>query len=281
MVPAPGWLDELALRPGPPWRTMGIRTLDLAEWLVVDDRYHDELAHKTQLLAERRDEVFAARPAADDPSVEVLELVVDWLSRHHPGLGRTFDGKAHPLEAAGRLVQEDLCLLVAAGDTYLLEGASLCFPSHWRLHEKLGRSLAAVHAPVPHYAEELETKVDRFFQRLRSDRPVQRRNLSIHSHEDLFSPEPFESPASFETDARGIDHVWLRSERQTLVRLPHSGAVLFTIKTQQCPVTVLAERPEIARALAATLRAEGADLASRGDRVPFPPWLAAWLDDQR
>ena len=57
--------------------------------------------------------------------------------------------------------------------------------------------------------------------------------------------------------------MWLRSERQTLVRLPRTGAVLFTIKTQQCPMSVLAQRREVARALAVKLRALEPELAAR------------------
>ncbi len=105
-----------------------------------------------------------------------------------------------------------------------------------------------------------------------------RRNLSIHCHDDLYRPEPHESPESFAPDASGIDQVWLRSERQTLVRLPRTEAVLFTIKTQLCPVTVLRLRPDLAGALAAKLAAEQADLGPRGDTIPFPPWLIPWLE---
>ena len=101
-----------------------------------------------------------------------------WLATHHPDAPpdhrepRRLGRARHPLDEAGRLVQEDLCVLVERTAATVLEAASLCFPSHWRLHEKLGRSLAAIHAPVPHYAEELEAKVDTFFDRLRVDRPV-------------------------------------------------------------------------------------------------------------
>jgi len=256
----------------------------------------EELDLKRHLLSERPDDVFAARPEALDASTEVLELVRSWLATHHPdlhpepvapaeppGTAPTTGsgggaGPGPPLDEAGRLVQEDLCVLVEQAGRYQLEAASLCFPSHWRLHEKLGRSLAAIHAPVPHYAEELEAKVDTFFGRLRVDRPVVRRNLSVHSHDDLYRPEPHESPESFAPDASGVDQVWLRSERQTLVRLPSTGAVLFTIKTQLCPMTALRRRPDLARALATKLAAEQVDLGSRGDLIPFPPWLLPWLE---
>ena len=62
------------------------------------------------------------------------------------------------------------------------------------------------------------------------------------------------------------------------MRLPRTDAVLFTIKTQLCPVTVLRHRPELAAALAKKLAAEQVDLAARGDTIPFPPWLIPWLE---
>jgi hypothetical protein len=151
----------------------------------------------------------------------------------------------------------------------------VCFPSHWRLADKLGLPAAAIHAPVPHYDEELRDRVDRFLARLRAGKGVQRRNLSVHSHDTLFAPEPHESPASFSDDP---DAVWLRSERQTLRRLPRSGAVLFTIRTQQCRLTeAVAEQPELAVPLATRFSAIAADATARGDQPPFPAWLPAWL----
>jgi len=163
------------------------------------------------------------------------------------------------------------------GSRYLLEAASLCFPSHWRLVDKMGRSVAAIHAPVPHYADELAARVDTFFDRLRPERPVVRRNLSIHSHDELFRPEPHESPSSFAPGVSGLDQVWLRSERQTLMRLARTDAVLFTIKTQQCPAAVLTQRPTVARALATKLAALEPELRATGETIPFPPWLVPWL----
>jgi len=289
----PPWVADLPLKPGPPWLSMGVRPLDLSDWLVLDDRSDAELALKDQLLRDRHHEVFAAVPGTEAAGAEVLELVGAWLATHaHPEpagpdgsrqpSGGTRSGgqqELHPLDRAGRLVQEDLCLLGSADGHYVLEAASLCFPSHWVLAEKLGRSVAAIHAPVPHYSAELESRVDTFMARLRADRPVMRRNLSIHSHDDLFRPDPHESPASFAPDVSGLDQVWLRRERQTLVRLPATGAVLFTIKTQQCPVRALARRPEVARALAVKLRALEPELAATGETVPFPPWLIPWLLD--
>jgi len=271
---APPWLDELSLRPGPPWLAMGVHPLDLDHWLVVDDDAPGELALKRVLLTERHEEVFLALPGSEAPGSETLELVRSWLTSRNHGVADATPG-LHPLDEAGRLVQEDLCLLDRSEDSYVLTAASVCFPSHWRIADKLGRSVAEIHAPVARYDEELRSRVDTFISRLRPERPVWRRNLSLHSHDELFRPEPHESPDSF---TGGVDGVWLRSERQTLVRLPGTGSVLFTIRTQQCPLRALTNLADVRAALDAKLRALRPELTRLAERRPFPDWVPQWLD---
>lgn len=294
---APAWLDELPLRAGPPWVAMGVRTLDLDRWLVFDDDTEAQLALKGRLAATRPGDVFAAEPGTEDVGAEVLALVLDWLQRHPPPAraastapaadpdraGGLVQAGHHPLEVAGWMVPEDLCVMQERHGCSVLTAASVSFPSHWRLADKMGRSLAAIHAPVHHYAEELERKVDTFFARLAVDRPVVRRNLSLHDHDALFRPEPPETYGSSESpelDDAAAARLWLRSERQTLVRLPRSGAVLFTIKTQQCPAVLLSQRPDLCAALAERYRALMTELATQGLPAPVPAWWPEWLDAQ-
>jgi hypothetical protein len=260
------WLDELQLEPGPPWLGMGTRVLDGARWLLPDEDLARDLALKADLLAARHDEVFAALPTAEvqAASVEVLDLVAD-------ATGALPAPALHPLDAAGRLVQEDLCLLVEHDGRFRLDAASLCFPSYWRLADKLGRRMVEVHEPVAHYGDELAAKVDRFLARLRPERPVWRRNWSVHDDPAYFLPEPTE-PHRREPP----DGLWLRSERQTLRRLPRTGAVLFTIRTQQVPLAALTDRPDIARRMAAAISAWSPQLrAYKGGHGALAalPWL--------
>ncbi len=251
---APAWLDELALQTGPPWHSMGVRGLDPDAWLVIDDRVDVDLTAKAALLAERHAEVFAAvdSPVVLAASTEILELVV-------AATGSSPDHAVHPLDAAGRLVPDDLCLLVERDGAPHLDAASLCFPSYWRLADKLGRPLTEVHAPVAHYADELAGKVDRFVGKLSADRPVWRRNWSIHDDPTYFLPgADAPTPASAAGDPpHGL---WLRSERQTLRRLTTAHAVLFTIRTQQVPLAEMAERPDLARRMAAAIAAWSPEL---------------------
>ena len=271
---APVWLDELPLQTGPPWLSMGTRSLHLDRWLITDGNFGSELELKATLLRERPTEVIATLPGSEAGSQEAFDLVAAWLAdRQHERAACSPD--LHPIDAAGRLVQEDLCLVEERDGAWIMTAGSVCFPSHWRIHEKLGHSVASIHAPVHHYDDELRARVDNFFARLRVDRPVWRRNVSIHNHDDLFRPEPHETQASFE----GVTQLWLRSEYQTLRRLPRSGGVLFTIKTQQCDVDRLRHRPDIAYALGAKLAALEPELERRGEAVPFPAWLPATLAD--
>jgi hypothetical protein len=263
---APAWLDELSLEAGPPWLAMGTRGLGADQWLLPDEDRPRDLAWKATTLATHHEEAFAAlrSPIVDAASAEVLELVT-------AATGAGPDRALHPLDAAGRLVQEDLCLLVERDGAPHLDAASLCFPSYWRLRDKLGRPLAEVHDPVAHYAEELAAKVDRFITRLPADRPVGRRNWSIHDDPTYWLPA-----ATPEHRVDPPDGLWLRSERQTLRRLSTPGTVLFTIRTQQVPVAVLAQRPDLARRMATAISAwSPALVAYKGHHgaLAAVPWL--------
>lgn len=266
---APAWLDELPLEPGPPWLGMGTRSLAADGWLVVDADRDRDLVRKAVLLDERHPEVFAAldTPAVGAAAIEVLERIV-------AATGATaVPGDLHPLDAAARLVQEDLCLMVLRDGAPHLDAASLCFPSYWRLADKLGRPMAAVHGPVAHYPEELAAKVDTFLARLRVDRPVWRRNWSIHDDPSYFLPDP--TPPYAGTPPDGL---YLRSERQTLSRLATAEVVLFTIRTQQVPLSVLAERPDVAHRMALAIDAWSPALAEyKGSHgaLAARPWLAS------
>ena len=276
---APHWLDELAFgADAPPWLTMGLSRVETAHWLLPDERRDAELALRHRLLAERHDEVFAARPGTEAAGLEVEDLVRAWYAAHRPHVALPEDPPGlHPLEAAGLLTQEDLCLVVRRdGAAHHLDAACLCFPSHWRLADKIGRPVSAVHDPVPHYDEELAPRVDRYLDRLRPGAIASRRNWSVHESADLFAPDrppPRRTMAADELP----DALWLRSERQTLRRLARSGAVLFTIRVQQAPLRTLVQRPRVAARLAERLTAQPAELTAMNGLGPHRGAVLAWL----
>ncbi len=177
------------------------------------------------------------------------------------------------------MVQEDLCLMVQRDGAWYLDGAVLCFPSMWVLAEKLGHTVGDVHRPVDHYDTDLEPRVDVFFDRLRVDRPVWRRNLSLKTTPALFLPISKQGRQSA-LDAVGADGspYWLRSERQTLRKLPRTGAILFGIRVQLAPIGVLRHRPDRAADLLAMIDSWDApmrDFKAADTMDALRRWLAA------
>ena len=136
--------------------------------------------------------------------------------------------------------------------------------------------------------------MSRFFRRIPLDKPVVRNNYSfqlvrpaptttdadaeelaldptelawcrsIHGAEDRDDFERQQSSVAPPSDReRAVDprEVFLRSERQTLRRLPRTGAVVFTIRVYQTPVVDLAEEPGVPGRLASAVRGWSEDVA--------------------
>lgn len=276
--------------------TLGIKAVDPADWIEVDRHYETQMAEKRRLLAERPADVVGALPESRAAQGECLDLVLAHLERYRPGLivaddrhvtlpavGETHERAAFaecPIDLAGRLVQEDLCLMAPADGTWRLVAASLCFPSRWRLADKLGRPMTAIHEPVPGFNERLARPVDRFFDRVEPGQVFMRLNWSAIDDPTLFQPTGHGrtgvDPAI--TAENAGDKVWLRVERQTFVRLPESGALVFGIKTVVDPLSALAGRPDLAGALRGALTDMPEPMRRYKSAAPFVAALTGWLD---
>lgn len=226
-------------------RLPGVQPLDPADWLRVDDAFAAQMAERDRLIATRRDAVYAMTDGATDAASELLSLILDHLGPGYTRTGYTItrpDGVTvdltadTPLITAGRLVQEDLCLMQpGAGGEHVLTGALLCFPASWTLAEKLGHPLTQIHAPVASYTPDMATRVQRLFDAIRPDRPLTRQNALLYADPALYQPRPEAAPRN---DA-DRPKPYLRSERQCLIRLPQTQAVAFTIHTYVVPMTAL------------------------------------------
>ncbi len=274
----PRWLDDLSLAASPPFVKMGTRALPAGELFILDSFREHELALRNRLLDEQRATVFAARtsPAVSGASHEVLGLVTRWLAGRNLGV---LSDSEHPLEQAARSVQEDLCVMVRHGNQWHLDAGVVCFPSLWSLPDRLGQPLDGLHEIVPHYASEVAGRVNTFLDRMRPGTAVHRRNLSIKPYPLLFLPvTKAEQPITSKTISHDGSPYWLRTEHQTLYRLPDSDAILFTIKLQMAPAKVLLERRDIARQMASMYRSwDAAMMAYKsgtfGLEHTFLPWL--------
>ena len=252
---------------------IGLKPLSLADWIDVDERLPAYLREKDRLFRDRPTEVFAAEPGTDGAQREVLALLADHLPVRLPQIYRR-DGDAvriapdtvvsladdPPLLTAARLVQDDLVLMRRGESSWRLAAASLSFPSSWSLAEKFGRPIHEVHAPVPGFGGGTRNAelIARMFDNLRPETPVIRWNWSLYGDDRLFHPDVVGPQERRFGAGAQAEHVVLRSERQTLRRLPLSGDIVFTIKTAVDPLDALERHsrgPQIAAALIAQLEA--------------------------
>jgi len=246
--------------------TVGLKPISEEAWLEPDPFLSRHLAEKERLFADRLDVVYREETGTAEAQQEVLDLVLDYLSRcqghsytvsddavllRESGREVTLTGKP-ALLTASRLVQEDLVLMRPGPDGYWLAAASLCFPSSWSLAEKFGRSMTGIHDNVPGFnGGRMGQMVARIFDNLKAGQLLERFNWSLYPDGDLHHPQPKQIRVEIEDGA--LARLFLRVERQTLRRLPGSGDILFTIKIHHDPLSAL-ESQENRATLASGLR---------------------------
>ena len=255
--------------------SVGVRAVDPESWLRPRPGDFELLAWKRALLERVGDAAFQAMPGTEAAGRVVLDLVAAATGAAAQACGR------HPLDAASRLVAEDLCVVDVRGPDPVLVAGAVAMPSRWRLADKLGRDLLGVHAPVPGYAEQIGTATDQLMRRLTGERVMARTNWSIADDPALFQPTAGSRVCRPRPDVRtpadAALKLMLRVEYQTVRALAGTGAVLFTIRTAQQPLADLADRPVVAAGLLATLTSMSVtDLDHKG-LTPYLEQVTGWL----
>ena len=282
---------------------LGLAPMREETWLDIDDRYVQEMREKARRMRDHRDAVFIARLGSERGQAEVLALLLQHLKAYYPKLfrfagalpadaldpslrienllngesWRVADFLEMPLELAGRLVQEDLCLMSLGPDgTYRLSAGSLCFPFRWELRDKIGLPLTAIHHPVPGYEEKLAGPADRYMAQLKPKRPSWRCNWNVVDAPDLYLKVT--PPQTGITADNAGARLWIRCERQTLRKLPNSGDVLFTIRTYIRPLSILESMPTIATNLMRALDQIPSEMRAYKSQPPFRAALMSYLE---
>lgn len=263
---------------------MGLRPLAGVPWVEVDGHLAGDLARKRELLAGSRDAVVGLVDDGDGRVAAACEELVAALDADPSVPDPVFavDPGEHPVVRAALRTQEDWCVhLPDAAGRWRLVAACVCFPTRWRLATKIGRTVREIHAPVPLYDEQLADPVDRYFDRIRPGvgEGSWRLNWNLLDSPVLHQPfDPGSVPGREVTAATAGERTWFRVERQTLVRLPGTGAVVFGIRVHVDRLDSLAGDREALDRLARSVRAmpehtrRDKDLLERGDAV------LAWID---
>ena len=235
---------------------IGLAKLDESEWLepepdlAVRKAAFDACPESVQLT-----------PEAEAPGAELAALL----------------GVTGGLEGAARSAWEDLCLLAKRDDEeiYRLIGAAVAFPTDWEPATKLGLPLTAMHKPIHGYQEQLATGVDRFMLKLKAGAIYGRCNWFVAPTDTLrWVGEPPEEAFAHVTPDNAGETLYVRCERQTLRRLPETGAILFTIGVHVAPLGSLS--PENIAFMGEALATIPADEAGRRGAAFFAPQLRAY-----
>jgi len=112
---------------------------------------------------------------------------------------------------------------------------------------------------------------------LKVSSPVERNNFFIQTNDNFFQQEPF--PVTLETPPR-IEEIHVRYERQTLRRLPRSGAILFMVRTYLIPLLDLKEEKESICRLREATRAWPSSMAEYKGRKAWEDVLEEWCEGQ-
>ncbi|KAE8153902.1 Alg9-like mannosyltransferase family-domain-containing protein [Aspergillus avenaceus] len=311
-TPYPNW-DVHTTKPIPyrPFRygpkyfiTMGLRSMKWDDWIELDNQYLRYHTDKARRIRERGDKCCKTAPEAMDAAIELLQELASYLPQRYPSLFKSTPHGIHntltnetipthppypedPITLSGRLIQDDLALMVEQRDgTYALLSGSILLAGFWRLADKFGMSLSEIHTSgsVPGFKSKLEKGMTNFFRRLRPEEPVVRHNYFIQVDEHL----PWStsigsedgSDVSWDTaeGQRAIENHFFRSERQSLRRLPRTGAVVFTIRTYFEPVTEIVREPGVAGRLASAVRSWDGDVARYKGREKYGGVLLEYLD---
>lgn len=246
---------------GKPFRlNMGLRSLEESHWLEAGDDLTPQIIERQQLIETSRDVVYQELPGYKSAIGELVERITQNLQEFHDR-DYTFTSNTitylptdttisltsnDVLLQLASVIAEDLVVLAREDNEWKIVAGAVIFPSRWKLSEKIGKGMDAVHTPVPGYATALAPYMTATFDKVTVDRPVWRKNWSLHSTEHLHQPTSIHEPAA-------PQDYWWRTERQTLTRSRAGEFMYFTIRNRAEPLQWIKSDRESSALFAETL----------------------------
>lgn len=142
---------------------MGLKRLDVENWLTLDQNYLPEHNLRCDLLKNKKANVIKCLKGSEDACYEVQfgePAIYNHLTDETSLVGRKCP---NPLEVAAKLAMEDFNILIKNPVTgeYHLQASATLFPAGWKIQERIGYSMARLHGPVPKWQEKLGDHVNR------------------------------------------------------------------------------------------------------------------------
>ncbi|MDI9903305.1 DUF3445 domain-containing protein [Rhodococcus sp. IEGM 1409] len=277
--------------------------------IAIDAHYHRELSERAQILAEdssRHQCLPHMVPAAWDAMLTLMRTLADeypdtmtlekrcdeWLWKndilgieHSFVFGDLDTLPAPPLAYICGQIQEDVVLLDQREGALWGDAGLVTFAADWSFGFDVGMSFLEIHGPVPRvHSEKIITRAHNFLMRLGPGQSYRRTNWTLNVDGKLDTST--ETYPVWGKDRRTLadgplaevgDRLFLRTEVQHLIRLPHSGAVMFLIRTYLLSFRDVASVPEWGARLYKVLEDLPVDMAEYKGinriREPGMKWL--------
>jgi len=190
----------------------------------------------------------------------------------------------NPLLFIGRQVPEDLLLATEREGQIFLDAGLVTFANDWSVKFDVGMSFAEIHGPIPRFTGEgITSRAEKFMMMMTGEQTFRRVNWTfsgIGSKRMDASLETYDrwgwEPARIVAD-KDWGRVQLRIELEHFVRLPVTGAHLFSIRTCMISLAEIATVPEWAEQLADIVEELPADIATYKGFVDWRDEAMAWL----
>lgn len=174
------------------------------------------------------------------------------------------------------------------GSEYFFKGGVFAFAAGFAPSDRFNMPLSFVHHPIPGYESKLKLSMNRFFDRVSPGQYVTRMNFSVQTHDRFYVDDQNKShnlkegeeTVVFKKEDLDFDNqVHYRSERQTLTKLPKTGAVVFTIRTFLIPMSKLKlEGPEVSERFIGAIKGFPDDIADYKRSVAWGPAVIDYLE---
>lgn len=275
--------------------------------LDIDEHYLHELKERNEVLKRDPTRVRALphmRPAVWDAISTLLPIMAeehpDTMFFHRDGnacrwmntlqnleleftIGDDSSLPVGPLRFLGSQVQDDIALLDHREDALWLDAGLVTFAADWSFGFNVGMKFLEVHGPVPRVHEEhIITRAQQFLMRLQPGEKYRRTNwtMTIDRRLDTSTetyPDWAQDRATVAADPAMPDRLHLRVEVQHLIRLPHSGAVLFLVRTHLLSLSDIAGIPAWRERLGRVLAELPEDMAEYKGISRYRHAASAWL----
>jgi dimethylamine monooxygenase subunit A len=267
--------------------------------------YSENMREKCRRLAAFHTEYYRTLPSSRPAQQELRERVVAHLLKDYPdrfvrtgvaiksldtGIEIDFnDQAAEPLLQLSQLIEEDFMLIEEVDGRPCITAASNVYSSSGRLVSSVGRAVDWAHEPVPRLTETLGRRIDQIIGSVHAATPCERFNWQVTPLSSIFFPRDnphAENAAAMHAigdtlradPEKAGEMLWIRVERQTLSRLPDSGAVAFSLHTYSDPLSSIQSDLKSLRAILGLLRGYSAERLKYSEMNIVHEPLMAWLE---